>query len=71
MKKFATRIIFEFEAEDEKEAQDTVLDYIKTGIHSPCMVEIAQVPDPEEKKDPGVSFKDLLESLNEDDMNQA
>lgn len=71
MKKFVTKILFEYEAEDEKKAEDLVLDYIKNGIQHPCMIEIAQVSDPEEKIEPGISFKDLLESLNEDDMNQA
>jgi len=64
--KFIARISMEFEADDEDVAEKFVLNQVKNGMRTNCVVEVAAMPD--EKEQEVSSFHELLNNLNSGDM---
>ncbi len=76
MAKYMARIMIPMEADTPEEAEQMLMDYIRTGIKTNCQAELAtrnvtdEELEEEEAKIKDMTFKALMASLNEDSPKQ-
>ena len=64
--RYVMRLMQEFTAKNDKEAEEFAMEQIREGMKTSCVVELSKAPDPEEAEQ--MSFHELLNNLNSGDM---
>ena len=64
--RYVARITLQVEADDIEAVEEVLLNQVRNGIKSQCILEVARLPTEEQKQE--LSFKELLDNLNSSDM---